>query len=707
MNTRFLSRLLASMLATCGLGWTLNVAALPATASIEMKVLVLTTQTDDINAPNDAPQLEAAKAMLERVGVPYEVYRYDSATPTLPALEEGNAAKYQAIVLPISDARLLNPALGNPLAQTLARYQFKYGVRMASLYGWPDDSGCLTAIGYRDTTAVPLNSTFTSAGKTAFPYMKAGSASNTPLTVKGAWTYFADTASNLPAGTTVTPLLQAAADDGSIHALVATCRFANATPLTGDNANRELLMATFDNNPYLTHSITLSYGLLNWLTKGVMLGQRRVYLDPQVDDLGLPNDSFPYTWSNGSWYDASTNPWTELGDCPLGGIGAKNGITPCEYRTTGNDLDKIVTWQNKVRSSTANASAFRLSIPYNGVGFWKTYGGAGKYPEDNVSTWWINENWLYDTLTPRVILHKSQFKWLSHTYDHEGMDEMSYEQALTGEMQANHTVRNKMGLPNYDKSVMVTPVISGLYNPNVLSALQAFGLEFLVSDTSRPTPPVGGACEPGNWPLPPHNSGKPNCVNPAIYEVPRYPTALYYNVSTPNEWVAEYNHFYGPNGILGNPWGKELSYAEIIDKTSDVLVSYLLTYDARPLMFHGANLRAYDGTHSLLGDLIDATLAKYNTYYKSLPIRSPHLKTIGGLMKQRQLINESAVVGKIKPGVGIVLSASRNDGQPVVVPLTGLSFGSSTESYGGQTTSFVTLDSSNGYRLDVNVVPNW
>jgi hypothetical protein len=700
-----LTRLVAGTLAAIGLAWTAPALALPSGADIEMKILVLTTQTDDPNVIGDAPQLEAAKAMLERIGMPYEVYTYDTAAPSLPVLETGNSAHYQGILLPISDARLLNPAAGDPLAQTLARYQFKYSVRVASLYGWPDDSGCVTAVGQRDTTATPLATTLTTAGMTAFPYMNAGSSSKSPLNIKNAWVYFADPATGLPTGTTVTPLLQGKGTDGKNHSLMATCSFPNAKPLTGDATKRELLMATFDNNPYLLHSSTLSYGLLNWLTKGIMLGQRRTYIDPQMDDIGLPNDIFPYTVNLDVWYDASKTPWAAIPACPLGDVNAKTGITGCEYRLTGTDITKLVTWQNKVRQSTANASAFRLTFPFNGAGFNTTYGGQGMYPPDDPATT-RNENLTYDTLTPSLVLNKSNFKWLSHTYDHETMDVMTHDVAL-GEMTQNDTVSSKMGLPNYDKSVMVNPNISGLYNADVLSALQTFGIKYLVSDTSRPTPPVGGNCVAGAWPLPSHNSGKPNCVNPDIYEVPRYATALYYNVSTPTEWTAEFNHFYGLNGILGSPWGRDLTYAEVLDNTSEVLVSYLLNYDARPWMFHAANLRAYDGTHSLLGNLVDATLIKYNSYYKNLPILSPYLKETGDLMLQRQTYNESSVKGVLKPGSGIVLSASRNDSKAVVVPVTGLTVGANTQTYGGQVTSYLTLDSSSAYTLSVPTALAW
>jgi hypothetical protein len=680
--------------------------AVPANAQIDLKLLVITNQADNPGVVGDAPQLEAVKAILDRIGTPYDVYVYDNNAPALPVLETGDHAKYQGIILPLSDYRYMNPFAGGPTAQAIARYQFKYGVRVASLYAWPGDTGCLQAGGYRDTSANPLNTTFTATGQTTFPYMNAGTSAGNPLTVSGAWTYFSAPASPLPAGATVTPLLQGTGANNTTYSLIASCGFNNDAPLPGDNTTRQILAATFDNNPYLIHSMTISYGIVNWVAKGIFLGDRHVYMDPQVDDIGLPNDSFPYAWEEAGWYDVRTSPWTLLGNCPLGGENPNTGTTPCEYRITGADLDKVVTWQNGVRNGTPNASALRLNMMYNGAGFTVAFGGEGQFPPDNPATP-TNENQTLDTLTARVNVNSGQFKWTNHTYDHELMEAMTYDAALNGELNPNHTVRNRFNFSNYTKNALVTPEISGLYNSEVLRAMATFGTNYVVSDTSRPTPPVGSGCARGTWPLPGRNSGKYNCVNQSIYEVPRYPTALFYNVSTPTEWTAEYNHFYGANGIDPTRWGFDLTYPQVLDKTSDMLLSYLLTYDLRPLMFHAGNLRAYDGTKSLLGDLINTTLTKYNTYYKNLPIRSPGLRDTGDLMKRRQVYNESSVTGVLRPGNYIVVGATRSDGQSVVVPVTGVSFGTSRETYGGQSISFITLSPGNNYSTTITPAPAW
>ena len=61
------------------------------------------------------------------------------------------------------------------------------------------------------------------------------------------------------------------------------------------------------------------------------------------------------------------------------------------------------------------------------------------------------------------------------------------------------------------------------------------------------------------------NAGIYNPLQPQILMIPRRPTNLFYNVSTPDQWVAEYNDIYR------SFWGRDLSYAEILDHESDVL----------------------------------------------------------------------------------------------------------------------------------------
>ncbi|WP_257010710.1 hypothetical protein [Burkholderia ubonensis] len=699
---------LARALAAAGLCAAAQVAhAVPADAQIDLKVLVLASQQ-----AGNTPELQATQTILDRLGVPYLIWSYDTNNPTLPPLETGNHALYQGIIMPISDARYMNPFAGGALATTLARYQFKYNVRLASVYTWPGDTGCMQYVGYRDTTASPLGTTLTATGKTLFPYMNAGTTTTNPLTVQNAWTYFMSPASPLPAGTTTTTQIQGTASNGTTYSVASTCLFGNTTPLAGDSTSREIMAVSFDNNPFLMHSMTLSYGLVNWVTRGLFVGVRHVYMDPQVDDLGIPDEIYPYAQSDstGNWYDVRTGQTTSTsppGQCPLGSpVGSTNpntGTTACEYRMIGSDFDNAMAWQDNANANTANAGALKFTMAFNGSGFGTDYGGQGFYPTTGT-----------DTLSVETNANEYEFKWITHTYDHILLDPPFTTTAsqVTTELQNNHSVAQTFGFERYNRTVIVTPEISGLYNATTLGALRQFGITVLVSDSSKPTPPVGTPGCPTNnngvaWPLPQYNAGKFNCVNPNIFEIPRYATALFYNVSQPSEWVAEYNYFYGANGIDPTRWGVDQTYPQVLDHVSDTLVSYLLTYDLRPLMFHQSNLRAYSGTSTLLGDLLNAVLTKYNKYYKSLPIRSPYLSDAGTLAKQRLVFNSSSVAATLKPGVSITLSASRSDGQSVVVPVTGVTFGTVHETYGGQSNSTITLLPATSYTTQITPAPAW
>ncbi|RQR61907.1 hypothetical protein DIE18_11090 [Burkholderia sp. Bp9125] len=681
--------------------------AVPLDALIDLKVLVLASQQ-----AGNTPELQATQTILDRLGVPYMIWKYDTNAPLLPTLENGNHALYQGIIMPVSDARYMNPFAGGALATALARYQFKYNVRLASVYTWPGDTGCMQYVGYRDTTASPLNTTLTTTGKTLFPYMNAGSTTANPLVVQNAWTYFMSPASPLPAGTTTTTQIQGTASTGVTYSVASTCLFGNTTPLAGDSTSREIMAVSFDNNPFLMHSLTLSYGIVNWVTRGLFVGVRHAYMDPQFDDLGIPDEIYPYAQSDltGLWYDVRTGQTTSTsppGQCPLGSppgsVNPNTGTTACEYRMVGADFDNAMNWQDAVNANTANAGALKFTMAFNGSGFSTDFGGLGNYPTTGT-----------DTLTTETNANEFEFKWITHTYDHALLDPPFTTTAaqVTTELQSNHAVAQSFGFEKYNKTVIVTPEISGLYNATTLGALRSFGVTTLVSDSSKPTPPVGTPnCPPNNsgviWPLPPFNAGKFNCVNQNIFEIPRYATALFYNVSQPAEWVAEYNYFYGANGIDPTRWGFDLNYTQVLDKVSDTLVSYLLTYDVRPLMFHQSNLRMYSGTSSLAGDLLNAVLTKYNKFYKGLPIRSPYLSDSGTLGRQRLVFNSSNVAATLKPGVSITLSASRSDGQSVVVPITGVTFGTVHETYGGQSNSTVTLLPATAYTTLITPAPVW
>ena len=596
--------------------------------SIDMKMLV-------ISADGNEPVFAGIKSVLDQIGIPYDTLIASQTPLTAQTLSDGiGAGRYQGIFLTTGNlAYEASPnnwqsALTQAQWQTLWQYEADFRVRQATLYtypaGAPDNYG-LTPINAVDTSSVPVKASLTAAGQQLFGYLNPA----TPVSIKNAWTYLVKPISS---GNPVSLL-----DTADGYSLASIYTYPNG---------RQNLAITTDGNPDLTHTLLLGYGVINWVSKGFFLGERKVYMNPQPDDIMIGDDI---------WDPA--------------GLSDQTGI---EYRTTGNDYNKLITWQNNLRASNPNAAQIRLEMPYNGVGLSADY--LIDYPDD--------------TLTQAIRNRPNQFKWISHTYEHELLTDINYTDAQA-QLSKNHTVAQTLGFNKYFKDSMIQPEISGLTNPEFLRAAKDFGIRYILSDTSQP-----------GWKNPSPNTGFYSSYQPSILIIPRYPTNLYYNVSTPAEWISEYNYFYAPGGPFAT-WDRALTYSEILDKESEMWLRYLLKYDLNSVMFHQSNLRAYDNTNSLLGDLVKATLAKYNSMYK-LPIRSPGQHDTGVLMAARMAYNASGVSGRIL--LGATNSIDLKTVKAVKAPLTGISYGTVQETYGGQTISTISLGASGALTIPA---PTW
>jgi len=199
-----------------------------------------------------------------------------------------------------------------------------------------------------------------------------------------------------------------------------------------------------------------------------------------------------------------------------------------------------------------------------------------------------------------------------------------------------------------------------------MSAAWDLGVRYTVSDTSR----VG-------WDNPAPNIGIYSTLKRGLLHIPRKPTNLFYNVSTPAEWTSEYN------AIYASFWGRNLTYQEILDKESQNLLVYLLQGNIDPAMYHQSNTRAYDGVHTLLGDLLDVAFQKFRKY-STLPIMSPDMNDAGARIARTMARNNAGVSALLTPGVSVSFSS------PVSVEfaVSGLC-ASNAEMYAGKCISIV------------------
>jgi hypothetical protein len=396
---------------------------------------------------------------------------------------------------------------------------------------------------------------------------------------------------------------------------------ANTTALLSDGAGnvyaatttysdgREAMVLTFAQASNAFHTLQLGYGLVSWATRGLFVGERHAYLSAQIDDLFLASDLYPGT-----------------------------GAT---YRITDKDMQQLADWQNARRTHPL-AAGLRLAWVANLEG---------------------SRGVASDPLTAKAVALGPAFSWISHTWDHADMNNMSYAAAYSEFTRNDQSVRN-LGLNPYAIQNLVTPGISGLDNPNVMQAAHDVGIRQLVSDTS-----VDGQDNPSP------NAGLWNSRVPEILMIPRFPTDLDYDASLPSEWINADNDRDGGSN----------TFEQIVAAESRVLAGHLLRGANDPWMFHQANTRNYGGGRSLLTDLLGATIDRYLAS-ATLPIVSPNMDELATRVIDRMRLDASGVTATIGPGDSITVQVAN----AARVPVTGLCT-ADAETYGDQKIAYLDL----------------
>jgi hypothetical protein len=583
---------------------TLALSSPAAVRPLEMKLLVL-------SADGTEPSFDAMTNLLDHLAVPYQSVILRNQP--LPALSANGQGKYQGIILSTGSLTYNNgsawvSALSAADWTAIETYMRDYNVRLASFYTFPEARYGLTftsAVSTSDTS--PGSLAMTTAGKAIFDYL------NPNANIKVTFTYTYLATPTPAAGETTTPLLTM---NGGVT---------GATHRKADG--REYLALTMDQSRYLTHSMSLHYGVINWVTRGVFIGQRRIYLIPQNDDFFLQSSLYVNNNPACQPAGASSDPTFDNGDvCP-------------NLRMTGADLAALAAWQSRVRSNS-QYRYFKVAHAFNGFGATPDFGLTN------------------DPLLAQAKIYKSTFNWLSHTFTHENLDcylpvpnsgvcpPATYAQSVS-EFDQNKTIATQLGLSN-DTASMVTPGISGLNNP----------------DCGLPAIP---------------NSAILNPFQPGVIMIPRRATNIFYNTTTPNAGangseMDEYNYLFGPNGIfrIGGPGGAPFfttnqNYTQIIERESDAIILYMLRGENYPLMFHQANFARYNGLNTLFTDLMEAVFRKWTAISK-LQVGTLKQSTLGNRLKDRLDLASAGVKGVFTPGLGVNLSATK----AVNVPLTGI-----------------------------------
>lgn len=365
-------------------------------------------------ADGNEPALAAITQALDYQGTPYNVriILQQQQPITAADLYRGSQAFYQGVILVTGDLPYFNgsewvSALSDQEWQTLRTFEAMFNLRELVWYTYPTPQLGWDWPTARDTGVAPLQAHVTEHGAAVFPYLSREHA----VIIQDAYTYLA------PAlDASVIPLLV----DNQGHVLAG---------LRTNEAGIETLVVTFDSSQHLAHALQLSYGLINWVTRGLFVGARQIYMSPQVDDMFIADD----VWPTG------------------------------EYRNVPADLRAISSWQQRQRLHPTTPR-MALSLAFNGE-------GTRLNGSDSLSNtaMWMQRNWF----------------WINHTWSHENLDDVDHFTAWT-EITRNTRRGMAMGFDFFSPRSLVTGDVSGLRNAAAMAAAYASGVRYVVTDTSRP-----------------------------------------------------------------------------------------------------------------------------------------------------------------------------------------------------------------------------
>ncbi|KAH8693314.1 hypothetical protein GQ44DRAFT_832799, partial [Phaeosphaeriaceae sp. PMI808] len=543
-----------------------SAAAYVGGATISSTILVI--------ARDESAAENGAAAGLRGYGIPFEIVTVPrTGISALPDLNmSATYGNYGGIVILSEVGYNYDNRYYSALTQTqwdsLMAYQTQFGVRMVRLDVFPTaEFGVVISSNGSNLNDEPVVFTNT----TSFP--TANLKLNAPLSIANIFHY------------------PASIKNSSIAWEVA--RFTNsgtAAVINQIGSRKQMVWFMPFALDWAASSNVLQHSWIAWITRGLYLGFRRIYLSTQVDDMFL-----------------ETNMYRPQGQ---------------KYRCMPDDLSMHVDWQTRINAEMNEGSNFFLEIGHNGNGnianavvtsvglricksrtgiervehftsnpdFVKPLGtGTDTWPSTPVQySWNIEcaeadklENWFAD------VANRDAFAHVSHTFSHPVLTNATYSDAVK-EITFNQAWLKQVGLDTakrWSPNGLIPPAITGLHNGDAIRAWLENGITNVVGDNTHPLLRNQNSF----WPL---NTTEAVNGYAGVSITPRWATTIYYNCDLPACTLQEWIDTSGGKG----------TFKDLLIQAKNTAIRNLMGLHWDAYMFHQANMRVHDVPSTTVGN---------------------------------------------------------------------------------------------------------
>ncbi|CAI6097229.1 unnamed protein product [Clonostachys chloroleuca] len=335
----------------------------------------------------------------------------------------------------------------------------------------------------------------------------------------------------------------------------------------------------------------LQHAHIHWMTRGVFVGKRKIFLNAQIDDVSLSTEIY----------------------YPPG--------TP-DVRISTVDLQAHVDWQASINARMPAGSDFWLELGHNGNGDiinatgvdtknicipndavdwvldteapheWRKPLGTGTdvWPADKEVYSWSLACALLDPFTKWFtnINNLNKFGHISHTFSHLNLNNCTYHDTKR-EIQFNQAWMKQIGIDKakrFTGNGFIPPQITGIYNGDSLQALKDNGITHCVGDNTRPQTRNPNSVY---WPL--ITNFATNGFDGMVV-IPRFASRIYYNCHSPLCTLTEWINTSAGTGDFNN----------LLKIEKESTVRNMLAFMSDPYMFHQANMYTTGNDILTIGD---------------------------------------------------------------------------------------------------------